>query len=150
SIPGFRKVLASENNGADLCLKLQLIKGRTLKEFISKQSSLNDKIIVCIDIAKKLAEVHREEFVHLNLNPEHILIEDQTNEVFFISLGLATRVKRKIGIEKRLIFFEADYDFIAPEQTGRISTEIGFYSDIYALGIIFYWIFAKQLPFENK
>src|SRR5690606_36779361 len=73
-----------------------------------------------------------------------------TNEVFFISLGLATRIKRKISIERRMVFLEANYDFISPEQTGRISTDIGFYSDIYALGIIFYWIFVNQLPFESK
>lgn len=150
SVLGFRKVLESENDGTDLSLKLQFIKGQTLKEFLSKQMSIIEKVKICKAITKKLVEVHRKEFVHLNLNPEHILIEDDTNEIFFISLGLATRIKRKIGIERRLVFFEANYDFIAPEQTGRISTEIGFYTDIYSLGIIFYWIFTKQLPFETK
>ncbi|MEB2775125.1 adenylate/guanylate cyclase domain-containing protein [Algoriphagus sp. D3-2-R+10] len=150
SIPGFRKVLNNENNGTDLSLKLQFIKGESLKDHVSKPLSLSEKVKICVAITKKLVEVHRKEFVHLNLNPEHILIEDDTNEVFFISLGLATQIKRKIGIERRLVFFEADYDFIAPEQTGRISTDIGFYSDIYALGIIFYWIFTKHLPFESK
>jgi|GEM_PF-1283909 len=150
SIPGFRDVLECENTGTDLTLKLQFIKGQSLKELVSKQPSISEKVKICIAIVKRLDEVHRKEFVHLNLNPEHILIEADTNKAFFISLGLATRIKRKIGIERRLIFFEADYDFIAPEQTGRISADIGFYSDIYALGIIFYWIFAKQLPFESK
>ncbi|MEB2787020.1 adenylate/guanylate cyclase domain-containing protein [Algoriphagus persicinus] len=150
SIPGFRNVLDIDNNGTELSLKLQFIKGKTLKEHILKQRSLVEKMKICIAIAKKLAEIHRKEFVHLNLNPDHILFEADTNEVFFISLGLATRIKRKIGIERRLAFFEADYDFIAPEQTGRISTEIGFYTDIYTLGIIFYWVFTQQLPFQSK
>lgn len=150
SIPGFRDVLESENTGTELNLKLQFIKGQTLKELLSNQISISEKVQICIAIVKKLDEVHRKEFVHLNLNPEHILIEEETNTIFFISLGLATRIKRKIGIERRLVFFEADYDFIAPEQTGRISADIGFYTDIYALGIIFYWIFTKQLPFESK
>ncbi|PZX61159.1 putative ATPase [Algoriphagus ratkowskyi] len=150
SIPGFRKILACENNGTELNLKLQYIKGQTLKELLTKKLTIGEKVQICIDLVKQLKEVHRKEFVHLNLTPEHILIEDETSQVFFISLGLATRIKRKIGIEKRLVFFEADYDFIAPEQTGRISADIGFYTDIYALGIIFYWIFAKQVPFESK
>lgn len=149
-VPGFRKVLESENSGADLILKLQSIKGVSLREYLSEPRSLEEKVKTCIKITKKLVEVHRKEYVHLNLNPDHILIEDQTEEVFFISLGLATRMKRKIGLERHLVFLEADYDFIAPEQTGRISTEIGFYSDIYSLGIIFYWVFANQLPFESK
>ncbi|RAI89425.1 adenylate/guanylate cyclase domain-containing protein [Algoriphagus yeomjeoni] len=150
SVPAFRTVLQSENTGTELCLKLKFIKGKTLKEYLSKPLNVAEKMKICLAITKRLAEVHRKEFVHLNLNPDHIIVEDGTNEVFFISLGLATRIKRKIGIERRLVFFEADYDFIAPEQTGRISTDIGLYSDIYALGIIFYWIFTKQLPFESK
>ncbi|REG83454.1 adenylate/guanylate cyclase domain-containing protein [Algoriphagus antarcticus] len=150
SIPGFRNVLESENTGADLNLKLQFVNGKSLKEVVSKQLNIIEKVKICISIIKRLDEVHRKEFVHLNLNPDHVLIEADSDKVFFISLGLATRIKRKIGNERRLIFFEADYDFIAPEQTGRISTDIGFYTDIYSLGIIFYWIFAKQLPFESK
>ena len=150
SIPGLRTVLESVNNGTDLSIKCQFVKGKTLKETLAQQMSLIEKVKICVAVTKKLAEVQRNEYVHLNLNPEHILIEAETNAIFFISLGLATRIKRKIGIEKRLVFFEADYDFIAPEQTGRITTDIGFYTDIYTLGIIFYWIFAKQLPFETK
>lgn len=150
SVPGFRSVLEAENNGTDLTLKLQFVHGESLKERLSKKPSLIDKIKFCLQITKTLSEVHRKEFVHLNLNPAHIIFEAETDEVFFISLGLATRIKRKIGIERRLVFFEADYDFIAPEQTGRISTDIGFYTDIYSLGIIFYWIFTNQLPFESK
>jgi predicted ATPase len=150
SIPGFRNVLESENNGTELSLKLQFVKGQTLKELLAKPLSISEKVKICIALVKKLDEVHRKEFVHLNLTPDHILIEDITNTVFFISLGLATRIKRKIGIEKRLLFFEADYDYIAPEQTGRISADIGFYTDIYSLGIVFYWIFVNQLPFQTK
>ncbi|MEP1085415.1 MAG: AAA family ATPase, partial [Algoriphagus sp.] len=150
SIPGFRKVLESKNTGTELNLKLQFIKGQTLKELLSKQTSLSEQVQICLALVKKLDEVHRSEYVHLNLNPDHILLEEGSNTVYFISLGLATRIKRKIGTERRLVFFEADYDYIAPEQTGRISADIGFYTDIYALGIIFYWIFARQLPFQSK
>jgi serine/threonine protein kinase len=49
-----------------------------------------------------------------------------------------------------LIFSEANYDFIAPEQTGRISTDIGYYTDIYSLGVVFYWLFTGKLPFGSK
>lgn len=150
SIPGFRQIFESENNGSDMVLKLQYIQGETLKEYLAKPRKIEEKIKICIAITKRLVEVHRKEFVHLNLNPDHIIIEEKTGQIFFISLGLGTRIKRKIGLERHLVFMEADYDFIAPEQTGRISTEIGFYTDIYSLGIIFYWIFAKKVPFETK
>jgi len=150
AVEGFRPVFDSQNNGNELSLQLQKIAGKSLQESISKQQSLHEKLSLCSAIIRRLGEVHRQEFVHLNLNPEHILIEENSKKVFFISLGLATRIQRKIGIERRLIFLEADYDFIAPEQTGRISADIGYYTDIYALGIVFYWVFTNQLPFGTK
>jgi len=150
AIDGFRPVLETESKGNSLSLILQKIVGRTLRESISERQSVVDKLRICIAIVKKLAAVHQQEFVHLNLNLDHILIEEESKEVIFISLGLATRIQRKIGIERRLIFLEADYDFISPEQTGRISADIGYYTDIYAVGIIFYWVFTNQLPFGSK
>lgn len=150
SVEGFRKVLGSENNSSELNLKLQFIKGQSLREYNAVPLSIVDKLKLCIAITKRLAEIHRQEIVHLNLNPDHILIESGTNKIFFISLGLATRIQRKIGVQSRLIFSEADYDFIAPEQTGRISTDIGYYTDIYSLGVVFYWLFTEKLPFESK
>ncbi len=150
SVEGFRKVLERENSSSEINLKLQFIKGQSLREHISVPVSIVDKVKLCIAITKRLAEVHRQELVHLNLNPDHILIESGTNKIFFISLGLATHIQRKIGVQSRLIFAEADYDFIAPEQTGRISTDIGYYTDIYSLGVVFYWLFTEKLPFESK
>lgn len=150
SVEGFRKVLESENSSSELNLKLQFIKGHSLREYNSAPLSIVDKLKICIAITKRLAEVHRQELVHLNLNPDHILIESGTNKIFFISLGLATHIQRKIGIQSRLIFSEADNDYIAPEQTGRISTDIGYYTDIYSLGVVFYWLFTQKLPFESK
>lgn len=150
AIEGFRKVLEIENNNSESHLKLQFIKGQNLKEHNSGSLSVIDKLKICIAITKRLAEVHRQEIVHLNLNPEHILIESGTNKIFFISLGLATRIQRKIGVQSRLIFSDANYDFIAPEQTGRISTDIGYYTDIYSLGVVFYWLFTSKLPFGSK
>lgn len=149
-IEGFRKVLESENSSSELNLKLQYINGQSLRELNSVPLNITDKLKLCIDITKRLAEVHRQELVHLNLNPDHIIIESETKEIFFISLGLATRIQKKIGVQNRLNLSEADYDYIAPEQTGRISTDIGYYTDIYSLGVVFYWLFTEKLPFESK
>lgn len=150
SIDGFRKVLSSENNNAEINLKLQFINGSSLSEQSPTQLHITEKIKRCISITKRLAEVHLQQIVHLNLNPSHILIEEATGNVYFISLGLATRIQKKITEQNRLIFSEADLDFIAPEQTGRINTDIGYYTDIYSLGVVFYWVFTGIFPFEHK
>jgi serine/threonine protein kinase len=82
SIEGFRKVLEYKNDNSEIRLKLQYIKGKSLREQNSDQLSLGDKLKLCISITKRLAEVHRQEIVHLNLNPDHILIESGSNKIF--------------------------------------------------------------------
>ena len=149
-IEGFREVLENESNSAELKVKLRYINGVTLEKLMGRPFTILEKLKLCITITKRLLEVHRREIVHLHLNPGHILMEEETGKLFFISLGLATRIQKKIALQNRLIFTEADPDFIAPEQTGRISSDIGFYSDIYSLGVIFYRLFTEKLPFESK
>lgn len=149
-IDGFRKVLGSEGDNAEICLKVQFVHGQTLRQFAASKPDFEEKLGVCIAICKRLAEVQRQDMVHLNLNPDHIIIEKGTHRIYFISLGMACKIKGKIGLQHRLTFSEADQDYIPPEQTGRIGASIGFYTDIYSLGAVFYWLFATQSPFEFK
>lgn len=149
-IEGFREVLENESNSTEFKVKLQNINGLTLEELLDRPVSVLEKLKLCSTITKRLSEVHRQEMVHLQLHPKHIVMEEETGQLFFISLGLATRILKKITVQTTLVLTEADPDFIAPEQTGRISSDIGFYSDIYSLGVIFYRLFTKILPFESK
>lgn len=149
-VDGFRKVLDNQGDNAEIRLKLQFVPGQTLREFRSHESSIGDKLRMCVAIAKRLAEVQRQDMVHLNLNPDHILIEKGTQRIYFISLGMAAKIRGKLGLQHRPTFPEADQDYIAPEQTGRIGASIGFYTDIYSLGAVFYWLFTGFSPFDSK
>jgi predicted ATPase/class 3 adenylate cyclase len=149
-VVGFRKVRALEKNDSELLLKLQYIEGLTLAEYSLHAQQLEEKLQLCVNIAKRLARVHNQQVVHLNLNPRHVLIEQTTNEIYFISLGSATHAERKMVIHNKLLYSEADPDYISPEQTGRISTDISYSSDIYSLGVIFYELFTDRLPFGSK
>ncbi|MEP7267130.1 MAG: adenylate/guanylate cyclase domain-containing protein [Saprospiraceae bacterium] len=148
NISGFRKVHGIDSANPELSLKLEYIEGNTLDSFFPILKKDIDKLKLSINITRNLARIHAQQIIHLNLSPEHIIIEEKSNEIFFISLGIATHIQRKIVVQNKLLFAEADPDFIAPEQTGRINAEIGYSSDIYALGIIFYKLFTGRMPFE--
>jgi len=130
-INGVRKVLELENTTTEYKLKLQYINGHSLKDIASKLITVADKLNICIKIAQTLSKLHSHQIIHLNLNPEHILIEKKTEGIYFISLGLAKRLQSKIVDQDKLLFTQADQDYIAPEQTGRISTDVSYSSDIY-------------------
>jgi predicted ATPase/class 3 adenylate cyclase len=149
-IEGFRRVFSFEKKQSEIILKLDHVSGISLREFCESKLTLLEKVHLCIRLARALSSVHSQQIIHLNLNPDHILIESHTGSIYFISLGIATRLKRKIGIDNKIYFSDANLDFIAPEQTGRISSDVGYFSDIYSLGGVFYWLFTNQLMFGSK
>lgn len=150
NIEGFRRVFGIEKNQTEIILKLDHVSGISLREYCDGKLTLLEKVHLCVRLARALSIVHSQQVVHLNLNPDHILIETHTESIYFISLGISMRFQRKIGVDNKLYFSDADLDFIAPEQTGRISSDVGYFSDIYSLGGIFYWIFTNQLMFGSK
>jgi predicted ATPase/class 3 adenylate cyclase len=150
NIEGFRRVFGIEKSSTEVILKLEHISGSSLRELLTNDLTLLEKVHLCIRLARALDTVHSQQVVHLNLNPDHILIESHTKDIYFISLGIATRLHRKIGIDNKVYFSDANLDYISPEQTGRVSSEAGYSSDIYSLGVIFYWIFTNQLVFGSK
>ncbi|KAK9476939.1 hypothetical protein V1514DRAFT_353836 [Lipomyces japonicus] len=51
-------------------------------------------------------------------------------------------------IENPALYFRLNY--MSPEQTGRTSTSVDHRTDIYSLGIVFYSILTKRLPFTGS
>ncbi len=45
---------------------------------------------------------------------------------------------------------EGTINYISPEQTGRVNRPIDYRTDLYSLGITFYELFTKQVPFTGK
>ncbi len=150
TIEGFRTILDVDHTTTEYKLKLNYIDGSTIEQIIMDLNNIKDKIQLAVKIAQKLSIVHSQQIVHLNINPQHLLVERNTGDVVFISLGLAKRVQSRMVVQHKLLYSLADPDYISPEQTGRISTDVGYSSDIYALGILFYRLFTDHLPFENK
>ncbi len=150
NIEGFRKVIDIAGNQNEIDIILQYIDGKNLREKWTELVQLSDKINLCLRIAKQLSKVHNQQILHLNLQPEHILIENKSDKIYFISLGLSKRILRKEDEQVSQLYTNAHPDYIAPEQTGRISAEIGYSSDIYSLGVIFYELFTGHLPFKDK
>lgn len=150
NIEGFRKVLDNASTPTDIDIILQYIDGKTLTVKWEELKQVSDKLKLCILIAERLSQIHNQQIFHLNLQPDHIMIENEGEQIYFISLGLAKRMLRREDEQSSQLYATADADYIAPEQTGRISTEIGFSSDIYSLGVIFYKLFTGRLPFEEK
>lgn len=148
-VTGFRRVLDYSNNGTTAELRLEYITGSTAAEYWKTLHTLEEQVRFCLQITERLAQIHRQQVLHLNLNPDHILVSD-SGEIFMISLGLATYAERKLFAREKELRTDADADYIAPEQTGRIQSDVDYTTDLYALGITFYNFFTGVLPFADK
>jgi serine/threonine-protein kinase len=86
-------------------------------------------------VAQGLAYMHSRGFVHADMKPNNIIVDDVGNAKI-IDLGQSC----KIGTVKQRI--QGTPDYIAPEQVHRRA--ITPKTDVYNLGASLYWVFTRQ------
>jgi len=120
----------------EMLLSMELFDGKSLED--SPALSLLDVLLVFRMVASGLQAMHQQGFVHCDIKPNNILIND-TGTIKIIDLGQSC----KIGTIKPRI--QGTPDYIAPEQVRRKS--LGPKTDIFNLGATMYWaITGKHAP----
>lgn len=146
-----RKGLKRSQNDGHEQIVLEYIEGKDLAKLITKEKlSFIQQLHLATDIAEALSSMHKENIFHRRIQPSNIIIEDNTDKIFFIDFGVAT--EGKIFEENTNPYQEKEIEvlkYIAPEQTGRINQTIDNRADLYSFGIILYQLFTGQLPFES-
>ena len=120
---------------------------------LSSRSPFSDKEVIEIikKIAKGLNELHKKGFVHRNVIPENILLND--NEPILISCGNITEIDLEDDVNVCLTEIFKDKEeitgkegFIAPEvYTGVISPAV----DYFSLGMTIYYLLIKKTLYEE-
>jgi serine/threonine protein kinase len=92
---------------------------------------------IAIGINRALAELHRHELVHKDIQPEHVLLDD-SGHVWLTGLGIASRLPRERQAPGPPEAIAGTLAYMAPEQTGRMNRSIDYRSDLYAMGVTCY------------
>ena len=121
------------------------IEGENLENAIrsGKNIPVERAVRIARQIAAALSAAHSSRLVHGNLNSENILLaRDLRNAetVKVLDFGAAKLVESEGDKE--------NYQYLAPEQLAE-TPETDERSDIYALGVIFYEILARELPYVS-
>ena len=141
--PGLRRVFDLKINKnllfkvQDAILVMELFDGRPLEFNVPKtQTGIVD---VFIKTAEALDSLHTLGYVHCDLKPNNILLDEKLN-VKVIDLGQAA----KTGTAKKRI--QGTPDYIAPEQVK--CHPVTFRTDVYNLGTTMYWTLTggQKLP----
>lgn len=114
------------------------------------RNDLKKILLVISSLSKSLHSIHRHGIIHRDLKPRNILVNPQNLEVKLTGLINATRFYKSQGNFEFEGHDETSFAYMAPEQTGRMNRPVDFQSDLYSLGVIFYELLAKKLPFEAK
>ncbi len=148
-IPNVIAVYALEAYDNNLALVLEDIQALSLARILqSRKLGLSEFLRLAAKITAILGEIHRQQVMHLDLNPSNILWNPDTDQVKCIDFGIAATFSQRSQEARNPNVLEGTLAYMSPEQTGRINRTIDYRSDFYSLGVTFYEMLLGFLPFQ--
>jgi predicted ATPase/signal transduction histidine kinase len=133
-----------------LVMLLEDFGGDSLERLVQDgQLAIADFLTLAVQITKIVGALHRLNIIHKDLRPANILWNSTTGQLKIIDFGLATMLSRENPALTNPDGLEGTLAYISPEQTGRMNRSIDYRTDFYTLGIAFYELLTRQLPFES-
>jgi hypothetical protein len=134
-------------DGDSLFITMEYIPGEDLENMIRRLGKLpvEKAFVIAQQICEGLAEVHRLGVIHRDLKPKNIMI-DREGEVKIMDFGLA-RTPRGVKLTEAGHVVGTPI-FMSPEQIDGETLDPR--SDIFALGVIMYYMLTGALPFEAE
>jgi len=145
--------------GGLLYYTMDYIEGQPLSQIIREEGRLTAPRTLRIvrRILPALRTAHNAGIIHRDLKPANIMVEpdgDKPDQVRVLDFGIATAIdtdssesseeKNEDGTKKKKGFAGSPY-YMPPEQFR--SREMGFYTDLYSVGVILYECITGQKPY---
>lgn len=123
--------------------------GITLAEVIRREGKLAipRAILVVLNVLRALQTAHAAGIIHRDLKPANIMVETQGGKetVRVVDFGIATAVRAD---REKARGFAGSPHYMPPEQF--MGEEIGFYTDIYPLGVTLYECITGRKPYAGS
>ena len=137
-------------------ITMQLVRGKTLSELISKKGlPLNKFLEIAIPLADAVSAAHEKGITHRDLKPDNLMVSDE-GRLKILDFGLA-KLKQEFAAEGL-----SELPTQSPTQEGRIlgtvaymspeqaeGKQIDHRSDIFSIGIILYEMATGRRPFQG-
>lgn len=124
----------------------EYVPGKTLSDFLKEHAPLLPQIacrILC-DLLSALEHAHSKKIIHRDIKPENIMIS-QDGQIKLADFGIAKILDEKsLTLTGQLV--GSPY-YLSPEQAS--GKPIDDRSDIFSLGILFYYMLTGKLPFYD-
>ncbi|MBI3070795.1 MAG: serine/threonine protein kinase [Deltaproteobacteria bacterium] len=126
---------------------MKLIQGETLTKLIRSRSlNAGSALHVVTQICDGLDAIHRAGYVHRDIKSSNVMV-DSSGRVTLLDFGVLRQAEGSgAGALTKTGLVMGTPHYIAPEQA-RDSKLVDHRSDLYALGVVMYEVFAGRLPF---
>jgi len=145
-----------EDEEGRVFLVMEYLQGRTLKEIVRAEGSLNLERIVEIvrQVGGALQAAHDEGVIHRDLKCENIMLINTGGADYakVLDFGIAKIMEPEGGHDAELTapnLVIGTPQYMSPEQCSQ-SAEIDSRSDLYSLGIIIYEMLSGRVPFSGE
>jgi serine/threonine-protein kinase len=133
---------------------MELLQGCDLKKVMETRGKMSAREVepFLAQICAGLDAAHRHGVIHRDLKPENVfVVEGDRFEVKLLDFGIAKVLERQQGSGLTSSGFVVGTPlFIAPEQALGQPDRISPRTDLYALGVLLYWMLAGRPPFESE
>src|SRR6266852_1245482 len=119
---------------------------RILRRAHGQSLDLTRVLRIAIGLAVALGQVHRHGIIHKDIKSANVLVKEP-NTVWLMGFGIASQLAHEHQAPAPPEIISGTLAYMAPEQTGRMNRSIDTRSDLYSLGVTFYEMVTRALPF---
>eukprot|EP00188_Purpureofilum_apyrenoidigerum_P001688 Plantae.Rhodophyta-Purpureofilum_apyrenoidigerum.ctg19537.p1 GENE.Plantae.Rhodophyta-Purpureofilum_apyrenoidigerum.ctg19537~~Plantae.Rhodophyta-Purpureofilum_apyrenoidigerum.ctg19537.p1 ORF type:complete len:572 (-),score=139.05 Plantae.Rhodophyta-Purpureofilum_apyrenoidigerum.ctg19537:49-1764(-) len=136
-----------------LIFVMEHLSGGNLQERLSQMMPLREDQIrsVATGILKAVSSLHKLGIVHRDIKLENVMLADMSEKLKpkLIDFGFGAQVRENDSEGKQLMkTMLGSWNYISPEQIARRPYGQGV--DLWAVGVIIYWMVEKKFPFESE
>ncbi|MBD1815535.1 AAA family ATPase [Microcoleus vaginatus DQ-U2] len=148
---GIIKAYSIEKSNNYIAIVLEDFGGNSLKNFFQSGKIIDLSVFlqISIGLTKALEEVHRRNIIHKDIKPDNILINERTLKIKIADFSIASLLMQEKYLASNPDRLEGTLAYMSPEQTGRMNRAIDYRTDFYSLGVTFYEMLTRQLPFQT-
>jgi serine/threonine protein kinase len=137
--PNAIKIVEVVEHRGRVVLIQEFVEGRSLQELMFGSLEESEKERIILQLVEVVAHAHKNLIVHRDIKPENVLI-GRDGLLKLLDYGVAKELKDK-DMSSTMV---GSRPYMAPEQ---IMGESQIASDVWALGVIMYFLYTEMLPF---
>ncbi|RKZ83317.1 MAG: hypothetical protein DRR19_19320, partial [Candidatus Parabeggiatoa sp. nov. 1] len=150
NVDGVIKAYSLEKHQNTLVMCLEDFGGKSLQIWRAEYSFTQDELLtLAIQMADILGQIHQHNIIHKDINPSNIVWNPTSGVLKIIDLSISTQLSRETPTLKNPNVLEGTLAYLSPEQTGRMNRVLDYRTDFYSLGVTFYELFTRTLPFKT-